>query len=140
MTKVEVYRNLHGDNWSIRQAHGKVLWHSSDFDLSGGAYIYISNVEWVVQPGGRQRVLREKSKSVHAFARGVIEGKPQVFAMLPNDAKQVTYDPYKYESFVIRATEKPIYLSTGAFFGSKPYEVYASGIVTDVTSYLLTGS
>lgn len=43
---VQVYRNLHKKCWSIRQ-NGKVLIHTS--------YVVLRNVEFKVQPAGRQK-------------------------------------------------------------------------------------
>ena len=61
--KVEVYWNLHKKIWSVRHK-GRVVGHMKTVDLY--------NVEWVVQPAGRRRVLQEGRKNVHAFARGYI--------------------------------------------------------------------
>src|SRR6056300_391723 len=87
--KVEVYWNLHKKKWSVREAHGRVLEHTS--------VIYLSDVDWVVQEGGRQRVLRESKKNVHAFARGVVDTNRENFYW---HARYVTYNPYKYSSFM----------------------------------------
>jgi hypothetical protein len=63
----------------------KVIKHVDRIDLR--------DVRFKVSEAGRQRVLREKRKNVHAF----IEGEESSFyAYL--DSK-VTYNPYKYEKF-----------------------------------------
>lgn len=89
--KVDVYFNLHKKCLSVRHK-GKVVHHSD--------YVKIINPTFIVSEAGRQRVLREKRKNVHAFVRGEL-------ASLKNDPKEsaadlqtVTYNPYKYNSFV----------------------------------------
>jgi len=92
--KVEVYWNLHKKLWSVREAHGRVLGHSE--------YVRLVEVDWVVQEGGRQRVLRERKKNVHAFARGYLLRSGPIFLWGERD---ITYNPYKYSSFMARTGE-----------------------------------
>jgi hypothetical protein len=58
MSRVEVYFNLHKKLFSVRQG-GRVLFHTP--------CILIHGPRFVVQEGGRQRVIREGRKNVHAF-------------------------------------------------------------------------
>jgi hypothetical protein len=99
---VEVYRNLHKKCWSVRQ-RGKVKLHTD--------YICLQDAEFKVSQKGRERVLREQRKNVHAFIKGFIVD-PKVINKIDDSASarwvDVTYNPYKYNSFVT-ATEKPIY-------------------------------
>ena len=60
---VEVYRNLHKKCWSVRQ-RGKVKLHTD--------YICLKDVEFKVSQKGRERVLREQRKNVHAFIKGFL--------------------------------------------------------------------
>ena len=88
MQEVEVYRNLHRNCWSIRDAKSKlVLGYADDVTLSDAYF--------VVNESGRQRVLRDKKKNVHAFVRGRI-----LFTDVPCTGTKVTYNPYKFGSFV----------------------------------------
>lgn len=94
---VDVYRNLHLDGvwWSIRKTGGKVLMHAQS--------VYLKNVEFVVSETGRQRVLKEKKKNIHAFARGTLVLDPfgqSVKMSLPDFS--ATYNPYKYSSFMYK--------------------------------------
>jgi len=59
-----------------------------------------------VNAKGRQKVLDEQRKNVHAGIKGYIDNDQQV----PSGV-EVTYNPYKYDSFVDKATELPIYSS-----------------------------
>ena len=96
--KVEVYRNLHKNCWSVRDTKtGRVVNHVD--------FIAIHNAKFVVRPAGRAKVLKEQRKNVHAFIRGTAS-----FSL--EDAipatRQISYNPYKNESFMLVATETPI--------------------------------
>ena len=100
--KVEIYFNLHKRLFSIRERHGKVIAHKR--------WVGLVRPTFVVQQGGRERVLRDKSKNVHAFVRPEqywSECTPMNFDIL--DAyTTVRYNPYKYASFVDE-NEDPIF-------------------------------
>jgi hypothetical protein len=66
---VQVYRNLHNGMWSVRQG-GIVRIHTN--------YICLSHAEFKVGEKGRQRVLREKKKNVHAYVKGFIIAPSQI--------------------------------------------------------------
>lgn len=96
--KVDVYWNLHRNCYSVKSRsgpdYGKVIAHAET--------VTVCNVQLVVSQAGRRRVLKEKRKNVHAVLRGVWSS--------PSDAATVgiTYNPYKYETFVLRDSEAPI--------------------------------
>ena len=52
--KIDVYRNLNSDCWSVRQC-ARVVCHTS--------YITLRDCEYIVQPAGRRRVLIERKKT-----------------------------------------------------------------------------
>lgn len=89
---VEVYRNLHNGMLSVRQ-QGLVVAHVHTIDLS--------SVEFKVNEAGRQRVIREKKKNVHAFVCGLM-----IAANAPSGDnvqrywKRVSYNPYKSGAFM----------------------------------------
>lgn len=94
--QVEVYWNLNKKCFSVRDTKtNKVILHTDKINLT--------DAKFVVRQGGRNRVLRDKQKNVHAFVRGYIAAHK-----FPERAKAATYDPYKYDSFVDVATEQPI--------------------------------
>ena len=95
--KVFVYKNLHKDCWSIKQ-DGLVKAHAEEVRMWDCAF--------QVNAKGRQKVLDEQRKNVHAGIKGYIDNDQQV----PSGV-EVTYNPYKYDSFVDKATELPIYSS-----------------------------
>jgi len=61
--RVRVYKNTTLGVWSVKRA-GQPVEH--------WASLLLKNVTFVVQPRGRERVLKEKRKGVHAFAVGEI--------------------------------------------------------------------
>ena len=103
--RVEVYFNLHKKTFSVRSAKsGKVLLHTDE--------VHIENPEFVVRQSGRNRVLSEGRKNVHAFVRG-----DATFFRYTNRPMldTLTYNPYKYASFVDKKTEEPVYKASRAW-------------------------
>lgn len=114
--KVRVYFNLHTHKWSIKcMKTGLVIGHAG--------YVELSNAVPVVSEAGRQRVLKEKVKNVHAYLQGdlwqVAGFKPfknrqlhivncgfgySAQDLMANDTfqrmREITYNPYKYNTFV----------------------------------------
>jgi hypothetical protein len=93
---VEVYYNLHKKCLSVRRK-GIVIDHVNS--------ILLKNARFVVQPAGRKRVLKEKRKNVHAFVRG----ERVAVASFDGRSERITYNPYKYKSFVSIETGKPVF-------------------------------
>ncbi len=93
---VEVYYNLHKKCLSVRRK-GIVIDHVRS--------ILLKNAKFVVQPAGRKRVLKEKRKNVHAFVRG----ERVAVASFDGRSERITYNPYKYKSFVSIETGKPVF-------------------------------
>lgn len=95
-TRRRVYFNLHKKLLSVQaKVNGswKVIKHVLNINLT--------DVKFKVSEAGRQRVLREKRKNVHAFIEGVEVDQP-----INQRAQNVTYNPYKYEKFTITTGEK----------------------------------
>jgi hypothetical protein len=97
---VEAYRNLNRKCISVRR---------------GGLVkkcvqrIALRDVVFRVQEGGRKRVLREKRKNVHAFVKGTPTHKAPPRGLCKVD---VTYNPYKYASFVTRKGKRPVHAAS----------------------------
>ena len=87
---VDVYRNLHRNTWSIRsRTTGRVIARADN--------VVVKNVKFVVQPAGRQRVLDEERKNVHAFVRGTISPiSPDMLTRVAYNV-QIKYNPYILE-------------------------------------------
>jgi len=126
--RVEVFFNLHTKLWSVRALSGadkgRVIGHAHT--------VLIRDASFVVQQAGRERVLREGRKNVHAFVRGNLEAVKWSYsehAMFPRDSaawtswtrddtrytryaseagQAVTYNPYRYATFVDREAGSPV--------------------------------
>ena len=110
--RVEVYFNLHKYIWSVRSARtGRVLLHTDK--------VHIRDPEFVVRKAGRERVLREGKKNVHAFVRG----EATYFDDFdPNylDYTLVSYNPYKFDTFVDVYDTTPVRTAKRAFLQLQP--------------------
>jgi hypothetical protein len=105
--RVFVYFNLHKKCFSIKALEGadkgRVIAHRDTVVLDG--------CKLMVSEAGRQRVLREKRKNVHAGVSGTWINGDRVeshYEFLSMVGRQVTYNPYKYSSFIIKATEQSV--------------------------------
>jgi hypothetical protein len=101
--KVMVYYNLHKHTFSVTY-DSKVIMHAD--------YVKLEDVEFRVRQGGKSKVRDEKRKNVHAF----VIGKLLDYCEYPCDdlpvkkfGKIVTYDPYKFDTFVYKDGEEPVY-------------------------------
>ena len=94
--RVFVYRNLHRKCYSVRSMEtGRVICHVDSITLT--------DAKFKVGKSGRERVLRERRKNVHA---GVV-GHVADVSLLGQSIK-VTYNPYKWTSFVRKSDESSI--------------------------------
>ena len=99
--RVFVYFNLHRKCWSIKAmegpSKGRVIGHADA--------IALDRAEFRVSQAGRQRVLREKKKNVHAGVVGWL--RPDI-PILSGGWEGAYYNPYKVETFVRLDTKGPI--------------------------------
>jgi len=86
--KVRVYFNLHKKKLSVQQktAKGWRVWTHAD-------KIGLENVIFKVSEAGRQRVLRERKKNVHAFVEGDLVLLGESTKLQPR--MWVSYNPYR---------------------------------------------
>lgn len=112
--RVFVYFNLHKKVFSVKalegENKGRVVAHVN--------CILIDRPVFVVSEAGRQRVLREQRKNVHAGVRGIwtawVDGIEAWDHLTP-----VTYNPYLYSSFVEKSTLAPVHKATFAVLDNK---------------------
>jgi hypothetical protein len=100
--KVMVYYNLHKHTFSV-QKNGLVILHAD--------YVKLKDVEFRVRQGGKEKVRKEKSKNVHAFVIGnLVDYCQYPCDEIPEEPTGdiVTYNPYKYDTFVYKETEEPV--------------------------------
>lgn len=101
---VQVYRNLKFKDrvvYSIRDAKTRlVLGHASNLLLSG--------CKFVVNQKGRERVIREKKKNVHAWVEGhfgiIHAGDDKIFS----EGTEIYYNPYTNTHFEMLECGEPI--------------------------------
>jgi hypothetical protein len=78
-------------------------------------YICLSNCEFYVNQRGRQRVLAETVKNVHAYIKAE---SYDTAGILPTLAFRVVYDPFKYDHFMVMDLDgnlQPIHKSDKVF-------------------------
>jgi hypothetical protein len=90
---VQVYYNLHKHCYSVCDRKGKVIAYVDEITLR--------DVKFFVSEAGRQRVLREQRKNVHARVRGYVADRADC-------ARKVRYNPYLFATFVLADTEEPV--------------------------------
>ena len=105
--RVFVYFNLHRKCFSIKALEGpkkgRVVSHSDKVLIYGGTF--------KVSEAGRQRVLRERKKNVHAGVVGEWVGSLDdelTIERIVYNGTPITYNPYKYDTFVHLYGEHPI--------------------------------
>lgn len=98
--KVFVYWNLHKGMWSVKALEGpdkgRVIMRTDRLALAG--------VTGKVSQAGRERVLREGRKNVHAGIVGTLRMDGVPTAEL---SRGVTYNPYLYSTFVYTDDKAP---------------------------------
>ncbi len=104
-----VYRNLHKGGYSVRR-YGHVLYVADSLWLQG--------VDFKVSEAGRQRVLREKRKNVHAYCTTTfcpgIHPSNELAPYMPDPPLRVYYDPYKCGEFRVLPRDGQAYAITKA--------------------------
>lgn len=94
---MQVYYNLHRKCLSITNRKGIVIDYRDR--------VVLRDAEFFVSEAGRQRVLKERKKNVHAKIRGYLADDLSA----PVDPRKVRYNPYLFETFVYADTEEPIH-------------------------------
>ena len=124
--RVQIYKNLHNGMWSIRCTRSKLV-------IAHASYVVLSDVTFKVSEAGRQRVIREGKKNVHAFAEGILENwaghpykdriaqTPQLtcaisYTSFDGERFKVGYNPYRFPYFyVVETLDKLINVSYAQF-------------------------
>lgn len=107
--RVKVYFNLHKKMFSVvsldKETYGLVVTHVDE--------VHLVNCQFVVSEAGRQRVIREQRKNVHAYVKG------QLGVSVSGEETEASYNPYKKGSFYIKGTEEDLYTATFARLSGK---------------------
>ena len=107
--RVYVYRNLHRNCWSIRQG-GIVRVHAH--------FLSLTRARFHVSEAGRQRVIREQRKNVHAGISGIIGARKDWFVRNGCELSEVIYDPYTMPTFRYEDTGQSIERADRVFFNT----------------------
>jgi len=132
--KVDVYKNLHRACMSVRSRerndYGRVIAYAS--------YLLLHNCQFVVNQRGRDKVIQDKRKNVHAFVRGELKTgygnflgaigpnpltatASEILAIPLDGWVEVTYNPYYTGSFYT----KKLFVSCARMVLIKQNKVYA---------------
>lgn len=94
----KVYFNIRKKMFSVLQG-GRVVARLNSLTLYGCSF--------KVSERGRQRVLASGCKNVHAYVCGYFIEDGILIPVIRN-GQEVTYNPYKYSSFVFKRNKEPI--------------------------------
>lgn len=99
--RYRLYRNLHKGCFSLQQYIPKqgyrVIKHITDDCI-------LHDCTFKVYQSGREKVLREKQKNVHAY----VEFKSYEYGVQPHSNIQPYYNPYKCDAFVSSHSFQPL--------------------------------
>lgn len=100
--RYKVYRNLHKNCFSIQKYNREKKGYRVDTRLKR---FFMFDCNFKVLESGRERVLKEKSKNVHAFVM------PKSIKITNKDfdvdkLREIYYNPYKFSNFVYKDTEE----------------------------------
>jgi len=107
--KVRVYRNLSKGCFSVKQ--GTIVRCHAD-------HVTLEDVKFIVSENGRQRVIKEKTKNVHAFVEGYVVDTRYADTIVDGDKtdemlmwgesgwESLYYNPYKCEGFTNTDTDQ----------------------------------
>ncbi len=81
--------------------------------------VELADAEFHVRESGRQKMLREKRKVIHAFAVGRLVGwvhPTQAEDLAPFFGTAVGYDPHRHASFVCLDSAEPVHFADAVRF------------------------
>ena len=120
MKPFRIYRNLHRGNFSI-QSHLKDKGGYRVTDRASTAIL--NDCTFRVYDAGRQKVIREKRKNVHAYVEALsyrhIKGEVDVTGL-----REIYYNPYTLDSFVYKDTDEKVVKKVNILtYNNKLYDV-----------------
>ena len=114
--QVKVYRNLKNGLFSV-QFGGLIVAHL--------ATVQLCDVSFKVTESGRQRVLAQRQKNVHAYATGTF-----ITAAQPTATEAISYDPYHAGHFFRVQGQEPIHHAAAVVLSQgKAYASAQSGLL-----------
>jgi hypothetical protein len=105
---VRVYRNLNKGCYSVQQkSQGRGTWRVVCY----APHLELLMPQFVVSTAGRERVLREQRKNVHAFVIGHLSHYTGIYSDSPIERNRlpcVRYNPYKADAFLLGNTRNAV--------------------------------
>lgn len=99
--EIRIYRNLNNGTMSIQLHTRGKGWYVAGHVKNA----IVANVTFKVSESGRQRVIRDKRKNVHAWGQGILIAEFDDAIACPID---LAYDPYTNTTFVERRSQREI--------------------------------
>ena len=120
MKPFRVYRNLHRGNFSIQsyiqEKHGYRVTDRASSAILEDCYFKVYET-------GRQKVIKEKGKNVHAYVEPM-SYKLIVGGVDVTNLREIYYNPYEFDSFVYKDTLKKVYKANRVLtYDNKLYDV-----------------
>lgn len=112
--RVFVYWNIHKGLWSVKALQGPC----KGLVIHRAHRVLLSNATPKVSEVGRQRVIREGRKNVHAGIVGTLESL-DIQEGLQDTGEAVSYNPYRGPDFYFKATERPYTGSKRAYLAHR---------------------
>lgn len=104
--RVHVYRNLHRKCLSVKSAETGVI-------IAYVQTIALADARFRVSEAGRERVIKERRKNVHAWIEGTWLRDHRTPSI--KGCRRVFYDPYRIGAFIEQGSSKPCVSSPSAF-------------------------
>jgi len=111
--RVKCYWNLHKNTYSVvameGERKGRVVSHEDS--------IHLEDVFFKVSESGRQRVLRDRVKNVHAYVVGTLVLDREKLRSFGKCDRRVTYNPYVQGNFFARKDREVVHEALRAYLG-----------------------
>ena len=120
MKPYRLYRNLHRGNFSIQSYIKQKGGYRVTDRLSS---VILEDCTFKVYETGRQKVIKEKKKNVHAYVE-LISYKAVYVEVDVANLREIYYNPYEFDSFVYKDTLKKVYKANRVLaYDNKLYDV-----------------
>jgi len=108
--KVKIHYNLHKHCFSVKYSTEPMRYASS---------LMLTDVSFTVNENGRQQVIHEKCKNVHAHVIGILLGADFENMVETEGFDRVTYNPYKRGTFYRVDSEESVATASMALLRNK---------------------
>ena len=122
--RVRVYYNLHKHVWSLQEYIPRKGWRVRHHVIN----LVLKDVQFKVSEAGRQRVIREQRKHVHAWAIGTLVTL-DTYNWSVDESNRISYNPYRNANFMMNST--PVACAEEVIFTSSK-QLFSSGAVRPV--------